>query len=363
MTPHSSSVLSTVPPCNASTTTCMPVRYLDAAEAQRRNAVCLDGGPPALYYRNASSALASTKWVIYFKGGGWCGLGDEGAGAIGGAVDSCAHRLSTALGNSSLFPKTYGVDGPLDTDPSSNPMFHDYHHVVLWYCDGASFSGNREDPLSWPDFRRPGHNVSIHFRGRAVLDYQLDTLLASYGLDRATHVLLSGGSAGGCARRVRAHAHEHAHRRTDARSRAAHEAIDGPPPCVSSLCLLRCHTRAHRPRRVVACATPQPRHLPPRGSCGLAPSTVRGALWRCAHLRLLSSPRRSRRQISVRVPDARGVHTARLSRRSQCSVCRQQAANDALEVHCGERELRAQHDPVFYSAVDPRLGSPAAHME
>ena len=106
-----------------------PLHLLDATEALRRNAVCLDGGPPGLYHRNASSGASATSWVIYLKGGGWCGLGEH----ANGILDSCAHRVGTRLGNSSLFPPTYSLQGPLDDDPHYNPVFASSHHVVLWH--------------------------------------------------------------------------------------------------------------------------------------------------------------------------------------------------------------------------------------
>jgi hypothetical protein len=64
--------------------------------------------------------------------------------------------------------------------------------VVLWYCDGASFTGD-----ATKGYTDPATNKTIWFRGKRVLDAILDTLLTDHGLDQATEVLLSGGSAGG----------------------------------------------------------------------------------------------------------------------------------------------------------------------
>ena len=175
----------------------MPLRRLDQTEASRRGAVCLDGGAPGIYYRNASTPAAQTSWVLFFKGGGWCGLPDPDAPVPGGAIDDCATRTGNPLGNTSLFPPEYGVEGPLDPDAANNPTFAHHHHVVLWYCDGLSFSGDRAAPVSWPNPRRPGTNQTLYFRGSRVLDYVLDTLLSLYGMRHATELLVSGGSAGG----------------------------------------------------------------------------------------------------------------------------------------------------------------------
>jgi len=62
------------------------------------------------------------------------------------------------------------------------------------YCDGASFSGDKTEPFM---YNTSTGTQPLYFRGRRVLDAVLDTLLAEHGLDQATDVLLSGGSAGG----------------------------------------------------------------------------------------------------------------------------------------------------------------------
>jgi len=73
-----------------------------------------------------------------------------------------------------------------------NPEFYDWNHVLMAYCDGASFSGDRADPI----------NVDgklIYFRGFRILKAIMKDLLENKGLNKATEVLLSGSSAGGLA--------------------------------------------------------------------------------------------------------------------------------------------------------------------
>ena len=72
--------------------------------------------------------------------------------------------------------------------------FAGWNHVVLWYCDGASFSGNKDEPYEYVDGKK---TTKLYFRGRRVLDAMLDALLSEHGLNNADEVLLSGGSAGG----------------------------------------------------------------------------------------------------------------------------------------------------------------------
>ena len=63
--------------------------------------------------------------------------------------------------------------------------------VNFYYCDGASFTGFRQDP-----YPVPGTNSSIYFRGIRNLDASIDALL-KVGLADATSLVLTGGSAGG----------------------------------------------------------------------------------------------------------------------------------------------------------------------
>jgi hypothetical protein len=169
----------------------MKLIILPNASSVDRGAVCLDGSAPAIYHRAAQASIdltAASKWVIYFKGGGWC----QNATA-------CALRAGGLIGSSSRLPKTqptFSYTGVLDPDPGTNPDFAHFHHVVLWYCDGGSFSGDRAAPLVVPSGGRT-LDQRVYFRGRRVLDAMLDYMNRTLGLGGATEVLLAGGSAGG----------------------------------------------------------------------------------------------------------------------------------------------------------------------
>ena len=60
----------------------------------------------------------------------------------------------------------------------------------MLYCDGNSFSGNREDPVLV-------NGQKIFFRGKRIIDATLRTLQRDHGLGMAENVLLTGCSAGG----------------------------------------------------------------------------------------------------------------------------------------------------------------------
>jgi hypothetical protein len=152
---------------------------LTDAQGKEKGAVCLDGSNPGFYITKGSGSGAN-KWVLYFKGGGWCYTEER-----------CAQRAKTDLGSSTKFAKTFAFSGIMDSQASVNPTFANYNRVVMYYCDGASFSGNA-DAISNTT------GLPLHFRGKRVLNAMLDTLMTTaHGLADATDVLLSGGSAGG----------------------------------------------------------------------------------------------------------------------------------------------------------------------
>ena len=84
--------------------------------------------------------------------------------------------------------------GLLHPNATLNPSFANYHRVLLWYCDGASFAGSVEKPVTTTS---NGTNTTLWFRGRAVLVSLLAKLKKDYGLGKAKQVLLAGCSAGG----------------------------------------------------------------------------------------------------------------------------------------------------------------------
>lgn len=89
----------------------------------------------------------------------------------------------------------------MSTDCSTNPDFCNFNRVWFVYCDGASFSGNRNEPFF-------AGSKQLYFRGRRVLDETLEAL-SSLGLSQAENVLLTGCSAGGMAAYLAAdHVHE-----------------------------------------------------------------------------------------------------------------------------------------------------------
>lgn len=156
---------------------------------QAEEAVCLDGSR-ATFYLNRGSGSGASKWLIYHEGGGWCE-----------SMDDCLHRSTiSGLGSSEGSPDTLtfrnqffrdvSEPGIFTRDPDANPTAHNWNHVYLPYCDGASFSGNLDQPVEHK-------GTALYFRGNVIRKAVAQELLTAYSLGSATDVIVSGRSAGG----------------------------------------------------------------------------------------------------------------------------------------------------------------------
>ena len=132
-----------------------------------------------LHYIYVGFGSGTNKWIVFFNGGAWCF--DE---------EACYQRSQTAYG-SSRFEPMFTEGGLYSNNSPTNPSFYNWNMVFVFYCDGSSFTGMRQNPVYFKD--KP-----VYFRGKAVLDALLQDLL-SRGVGNATDVLLSGSSAGSLA--------------------------------------------------------------------------------------------------------------------------------------------------------------------
>jgi len=155
--------------------------FLKSVAEGPENAKCLDG-TPALYYHRKGTGSGANKWFLHQQGGGWCY-----------SEESCVARSTGSLGSTKADKSTSALDGGyFSMDPNQNPLMYNWNAVELRYCDGASLSGDKEAPA----------NVSgtiLHYRGRAILDAEIKSLLFARGMNKATDVVVSGCSAGGLA--------------------------------------------------------------------------------------------------------------------------------------------------------------------
>ncbi|XP_006818624.1 uncharacterized protein LOC102809268 [Saccoglossus kowalevskii] len=147
--------------------------------ANEKRAYCLDGSAPGYYFRKGHDE-GENSWILYLQGGGWCWN-----------ISDCYERTKGRYGSSNEMQGTLPVGGFLSNSANSNPDFYNWNVAFFAYCDGASFAGDVNVPLSYK-------GNTIYFRGKRVLDLLLDYLMDK-GLSSADRVILSGMSAGGLA--------------------------------------------------------------------------------------------------------------------------------------------------------------------
>uniref|UniRef100_A0A2C9LBW4 Pectin acetylesterase n=1 Tax=Biomphalaria glabrata TaxID=6526 RepID=A0A2C9LBW4_BIOGL len=152
--------------------------------AHSRGALCLDGSPPAYYFR--PSLLSVKFWIIYLPGGAWCN-----------SEYDCFQRSLTELGSSHVAKISIPMVGILSNDCEINPDFCLWNVLVLHYCDGSSFLGNDSTVRSY-------ESQSLYLRGAVVLEALIDYLKESTDLAEAEQVVLAGSSAGGIAALIHA---------------------------------------------------------------------------------------------------------------------------------------------------------------
>lgn len=169
---------------------------------------CLDGSAPGFYFRPGRGASAK-KFLLWSHGGGWCRSEGE-----------CAGRALTYEGSSSCNPEAGPPranmnTGIMSSDCTENPRFCNYTVAYFMYCDGGSWTGNRDEPVPTSQAEYADPPVpSVHLKGRRNLAAIMDTLLTpTFGLAAAEKVLYAGASAGGLTAYV---SQEAAHGRTEA---------------------------------------------------------------------------------------------------------------------------------------------------
>ena len=150
------------------------------------SARCLDGSKFGYYFRKSESQENSQKWIIFLMGGGACIT----------PID-CIRRKQSHFGSSLFWNSTFtpGKDDPginamhdiLSSDARANPDFFDYNHVYLRYCSGDLWTGTR----TYFD------KFGLWFSGHRNIEATIRHLKRFQNLDRATHILLVGISAGG----------------------------------------------------------------------------------------------------------------------------------------------------------------------
>lgn len=152
----------------------------------------------AIYYLDLQPN--SRGWVIFLEGGGGCSSFSE-----------CNERWTEDGGRNqplmSSSPSRFGdfpvrVTGRdiLSSDPSQNPLFSNYSHVVVPYCSSDAWLANRSNPTfdSGGMFRfdeSPDADNFV-FRGKVIFRAVIEDLI-ELGLRNASELILAGSSSGG----------------------------------------------------------------------------------------------------------------------------------------------------------------------
>ncbi|CAI5472961.1 unnamed protein product [Closterium sp. Yama58-4] len=170
------------------------------------------------------------KWILYLEGGAWCEdsahcidrsfsnfgsstkMGDwllqgllsssrttnPGKRSIECSLLSWSFLSWTPLTASSAVSPNFGSSTKMAScllqGLLSSSHFFNWNLVYIRYCDGASFVGNVDEPLKDHEGK-----PQVYMRGRRVFNVIISHLLAHHGMRSASHVLLSGCSAGGLA--------------------------------------------------------------------------------------------------------------------------------------------------------------------
>lgn len=95
--------------------------------ATSTGAVCLDGTPGMFYI---AKGAASTKYLIYFQGGGWCSGYSQSEGK---GFDACWNRRNGEMGSTKADPSTKNLNATfgMDQNQSSNPTMYNWNHIYV----------------------------------------------------------------------------------------------------------------------------------------------------------------------------------------------------------------------------------------
>jgi len=160
----------------------------------------------------AENSPDKDKWIIYLEGGGWCYGPDADS-----TITNCLGRAGFATTGGIIkgeedgdgeVPDYGGIEedgdgdvpdygGILSSNSTVNPDFYRWNVAFMHYCDGASFAGSRTEAI--PATTKDGNPAEMFLRGRNVFDGLVSDLQTTQGMDKATEIILSGGSAGGLA--------------------------------------------------------------------------------------------------------------------------------------------------------------------
>eukprot|EP01062_Namystynia_karyoxenos_P062864 TRINITY_DN55721_c0_g1_i1.p1 TRINITY_DN55721_c0_g1~~TRINITY_DN55721_c0_g1_i1.p1 ORF type:complete len:487 (+),score=171.20 TRINITY_DN55721_c0_g1_i1:91-1461(+) len=175
--------------------------------AKKNGAACLDGSPPALYYRPGKGGDAA-RFLVYSHGGGWCYNEAECAArakTFEGSTDGCLEPQGPPYHLELNNTRSNMMSGIMSPDCAQNPRFCNWSVAFLMYCDGSSWTSDRADTVITGSDESPilpplvygFSSQQLFFRGKRNLATALQYLTEKLGLAGAQDIVLSGASAGG----------------------------------------------------------------------------------------------------------------------------------------------------------------------
>lgn len=164
--------------CTKVTAAPVPDMFLESLpESTSPGGKCMDGSMAGYYIREG---LDQDRFVIFLKGGGACSTKED-----------CDKRMNgkALLASSENWEESIIGDTFLSGNCNANPEFCEATAVYIPYCTGDTHRGTKTEASD--------DTFGYYFDGHLNFQAIVESLIINKGLSDATHVLITGGSAGG----------------------------------------------------------------------------------------------------------------------------------------------------------------------
>lgn len=149
-------------------------------------ALCNDGSKPVYYIKKGFGA-GQNRWIIWLEGGGGCGSADPSSPLW------CGKRKNSAMSSSNgMLGAVSDMQGILGKSDFYNPDFYSYNQVWVHYCSSDFWGGLGEQRVI-----NSTTGEKWWFSGRKIIEALMLDLKQKHSLSNASHVIVTGSSAGG----------------------------------------------------------------------------------------------------------------------------------------------------------------------
>jgi len=153
--------------------------------AVSRNTLCNDGSDAGGYFFSGFGD-GQNKWIVYLAGGRWCW-----------DTHSCKQTYGRTYGtnndeyiSSNNWPNQTDFVGILSSDPNIND-FYNWNKIYIKYCSSDIYSGMSQNYENDMNYYFHGSNIVFE-----MLKDFTNTSIVNDTIDCATHIIVSGSSAG-----------------------------------------------------------------------------------------------------------------------------------------------------------------------